>query len=65
MTKFNVLRFSTLRRVAQPILFVATVLALALVVADMYQQRTRERAPYSPGTERTEPSYYYYIDVRV
>ena len=63
MTKSNALRFSTLRRVAQSILFVATVIALALVVADMYQQRARDRAPSTPGTENTEP--YYYIDARV
>jgi hypothetical protein len=45
-------------RFVQSILFVAVVLALAVVVSEMYQQRRGERAPAAPGTERTAPKGY-------
>ena len=53
------LRFSTLIKVAQSILFVAVVMALAVVVAGMIQQRRGEGAS-KPETERTAPSESYY-----
>jgi hypothetical protein len=58
------LQFSTLAGISRSILFVAVVLALAVVVADVIRERARDGAP-RPGTERTQPSSYYFIDARV
>lgn len=59
------LQFSTLVRIGQSILCIAAVLALALVVLDMYQERSRDGNALTPGTENKEPSSYYFIDARV
>jgi hypothetical protein len=47
------LHSSKVVRAVQSILLVAAVMALALLLADRYQQR---KAPVAPGTERTAPT---------
>jgi hypothetical protein len=60
MMKSQRLQFSTLVRIGQSILCAAVVSVLALMAADMYQQRMNPK----PDT-RTEPGAYYFPDAWV
>jgi hypothetical protein len=59
------LQISTLVRLGQSILLIAALLALALIVADRYQQRAREGMATTPASDGKEPGHYYYVDRRV
>jgi hypothetical protein len=59
------LHISTLVRIGQSILCIAAIGASALMVVDMHQRRTQDGMAPKPGSERTAPSHYYFIDARV